>query len=144
MSERKRFDRELFDKYDKAAREATTRVLKAKGYDVIEHPDRYAQDLIAYMPLDDYEFHVECEVKRVWKELEFPYDSVQLPQRKQKFFDGKTQFYIWNEPLTRAASFWDFDIADLTPVEVPNKYMYKDEYFFQIPLEMVVFIDADA
>lgn len=144
MSERKRFDRELFDKYDKAAREATTRVLKAKGYDVIEHPDRYAQDLIAYMPLDDFEFHVECEVKRVWKELEFPYDSVQLPQRKEKFFDGKTRFFIWNEPLTRAATFWDNDVKGLTPVEVPNKYMFKDEYFFQIPLELVDFIDANS
>ena len=68
MSERKRFDRELFEKYDKAAREVTTKVLKSKGYVVVEHPDRYAQDLIAYMPLDDYEFNVECEVKRVWKD----------------------------------------------------------------------------
>ena len=144
MSERKRFDRELFDKYDKAAREATTSVLKAKGYDVVEHPDRYAQDLIAYMPLDDFEFHVECEVKRVWKEALFPYDSVQLPQRKQKFFDGKTRFFIWNKPLTHAATFWCNDIKDLEPVEVPNKYMYKDEYFYQIPLELVEFIDANA
>lgn len=144
MSERKRFDRELFDKYDKAAREATTSVLKAKGYDVVEHPDRYAQDLIAYMPLDDFEFHVECEVKRVWKEAQFPYDSVQLPQRKQKFFDGKTRFFIWNEPLTHAATFWCNDIKHLEPVEVPNKYMFRDEYFYQIPLDMVEFISADA
>jgi hypothetical protein len=144
MSERKRFDRELFEKYDKAAREVTTKVLKAKGYDVVEHPNRYAQDLIAYMPLDDYEFHVECEVKRVWKEDTFPYDSVQLPTRKEKFFDGKTQFFIWNLPMTHAATFWCYDVANLTPVEVPNKYMYKDEYFFQIPLDKVEFISVDA
>ena len=144
MSERKRFDRELFEKYDKAAREVTTKVLKAKGYDVVEHPDRYAQDLIAYMPLDDYEFHVECEVKRVWKDDTFPYDSVQLPTRKEKFFDGKTQFFIWNLPMTHAATFWCYDVANLTPVEVPNKYMYKDEYFFQIPLDKVEFISVDA
>lgn len=144
MSERKRFDRELFEKYDKAAREVTTKVLKAKGYDVVEHPDRYAQDLIAYMPLDDYEFNVECEVKRVWKDSVFPYESVQLPQRKEKFFDGKTRFFIWNEPLTHAATFWCLDLQDLLPVEVPNKYMYKDEYFFQIPLDKVEFISVDA
>lgn len=144
MSERKRFDRELFEKYDKAARQVTTRFLKTKGYDVIEHPDRYAQDLIAYMPLDDFEFHVECEVKRVWKTDTFPYDSVQLPQRKEKFFDGGTQFFIWNEPMTHAATFWDYDIKDLPTVEVPNKYMYKDEYFFQIPLDKVEFISVDA
>lgn len=144
MSERKRFDRELFEKYDKAARKVTTEFLKGKGYSVIEHPDRYAQDLIAYMPLDDYEFNVECEVKRVWKTDNFPYDSVQLPQRKQKFFDGGTQFFIWNEPMTHAATFWDYDIKDLETVEVPNKYMYKDEYFYQIPLNLVEFISVDA
>ena len=168
MSERKRFDRELFEKYDKAAREATKkyfeRISNGVSYDsegnvhdcgvtfkVEEHPDRYAQDLIVTRNdfyndghWDQSKFNVECEVKRVWKEEKFPYDSVQLPQRKEKFCDGNTVFFIWNEPMTHAAVFEDEVIKDLTPIEVPNKYMYKDEYFFQIPLDKVDFISVDS
>lgn len=135
MSEKKRFDRELYNEYDKKARVATMEYLKSIGFEVCEHPNRYAQDLIAFSPIDNYEFHVECEVKLVWDSEEFPYDTVQLPQRKQKFFDGNTKFFIWNKPLTKAITFWDSEISDLIPVEVPNKYVHKGEYFYQIPLE---------
>ena len=140
MSERKKFDKELFAKYDKIARDATTSHLQDRGYTVIANPDKYAQDLIAYMPIDNYEFDVECEIKRLWKSDSFPFDSVQLPQRKQKFFNGRTRFFIWNEPLTKAATFWDYNINDLEPVEVRNKYLAKDEYFFQVPLDRVEFV----
>lgn len=148
MAERKRFDRELFEKYDKAAREVTSKHLMLQGYKVMEHPDRYAQDLLFYRSEDDWEnpascLKAECEVKRVWKTDAFPYDSVQLPERKKKFCDGLTMFFIWNEPMTHAVTFWDNVLETLTPVEVPNKYMYKDEYFFQIPLDKVEFISVN-
>lgn len=142
MSARKRFDKSLYEAYDKKAREVTTAYLKTQGMDVCEHPDRYAQDLIAFYPLDECEYNVECEVKIVWDGKEFPYDSVQLPQRKQKFFDGKTKFFIWNKNLDTAVTFWDTDIDDLIPVEVPNKYIAKGEYFYQIPMERVEIVSA--
>jgi len=148
MSARKRFDRELFEKYDKAAREATSNHLRTQGYKVMEHPDRYAQDLLFYRSSDDWEnpnicLKAECEVKIIWSGTEFPYDSVQLPQRKEKFFDGLTQFFIWNKDLDTAVTFWDNDIKDLTPVEVPNKYIAKGEYFYQIPMERVEIVSAN-
>ena len=67
---------------------------------------------------------------------------MQLPQRKQKFFDGKTKFFIWNKDLDTAVTFWDTDIDDLVPVEVPNKYIAKGEYFYQIPMERVTVVSA--
>ena len=136
MSEKKRFDRALYEEYDKKARKATTDYLKGIGFEVCEHPNRYAQDLIAFSPMDNYEFYAECEVKVIWDSEEFPYETVQLPQRKQKFFDGNTKFFIWNKGLTKAITFWDAEISDLIPVEVPNKYVHKGEYFYQIPLEI--------
>ena len=137
---RKRFDRELFDKCDDPARQATADYLESIGLEVRDHPNRYAQDLIASD--DTQEFLVECEVKRVWTTHDFPYDTVQLPERKSKFFDQSTQFFIWNKDFVTAMTFWSDDIKDLTPVEVPNKYMYKDEYFFQVPMELVEQVDA--
>jgi len=134
-AQRKRFDNQLFQKYDQLARDVTTAYLESLGYAVSEHPDRYAQDLIAYTR--DNEFCVECEVKLVWEVSEFPYPNVQLPERKKKFFNAPTQFFIWNKPLEHAMTFWSHDVATLQPVEVPNKYVYSGEYFYQIPMDMV-------
>lgn len=134
-AQRKRFDRELFQKYDQLARDVTTAYLESLGYEVDVHPDRYAQDLIATSPAKD--FCVECEVKLVWDGEEFPYPNVQLPERKKKFFNVPTQFFIWNKPLQYAMSFWSHDVATLESVEVPNKYVHSGEYFYQIPMDMV-------
>lgn len=137
MTVRKRFDRELFEKYDQLARQATTQYLKGQSYAVEEHPDRYAQDLV--VTHGDTQFYAECEVKIVWEGGDFPYPDVQLPQRKQKFFsDPPTLFFIWDKPVTSAMTFWSTDIVEsgLEPVEVPNKYVYSGEYFYQVPLNL--------
>lgn len=140
MTERKRFDRELFNECDKKARAVTTRYFERQGYVVSEHPDRYAQDLI----VEDTgaSFCVECEVKLVWSGEDFPYDSVQLPERKSKFFDTATMFFIWNKEFTHAMTFWSHDVKQLEPVEVPNRYVHKGEYFYQIPMDMVEKVEA--
>ena len=134
---KKRFDRTLYKLYDELAKDATRLYYKKRGTILKDNPDRYRQDLLC----DDH--MVECEVKLVWEGNDFPYDSVQLPQRKSKFFDKLTQFYIWNKSLSRAATFWSNDIKELTPVEVPNRYVYKGEYFFQVPLDLVTFVALD-
>ena len=72
----------------------------------------------------------------MWDTDEFPFDSVQLPERKSKFFDAPTLFFIWNKQLTSALLFKSDDIKDLTPVEVSNKYKASGEFFYQIPLDM--------
>ncbi len=131
---KKRFDKALYDKYDKAARQRTQLHLERKGYKVREHPDHYAQDLIATKGGKD--LLVECEVKVVWDTDKFPYDTVQLPERKKKFFVEPTLFYIWNNKLNKAITFFSEDVKHLTPVEVPNKYVCKGEYFFQIPMDL--------
>lgn len=135
---RKGFDRALFLKYDQAAKDATIKFLGGDAREYTEN--RYAQD-ITYTDSQGEQLFAECEVKRVWKGWDFPYDSVQLPERKKKFFDKPTLFFIWNEDQTRAATFWSHMIEKLEPVEVPNRYIRKGEYFFQVPLDMVMFTD---
>lgn len=135
---RKPFCNELYTKYDQLAKEASTKHLKPLGFKVSEPENRYIQDLIAER--DDQSFMVETEVKLVWKGNVFPYSTVQLPRRKEKFFSRRTLFYIWNKPLTHAATFWSHKIKHLKPVEVCNKYIRKGEFFYQIPVELVKFI----
>lgn len=140
MIARKAFNKELYQQYDELAKKKTTEHLQSLGCQVVPHPNRYAQDLMAKTEMN--KFMVECEVKIVWKTDDFPYETVQLPERKSKFFNERTLFYIWNEATTRAVTFWSDDIKDLTPVEVPNKYVRKGEYSYQIPLHMTKFIEA--
>ena len=129
----KEFSKELFRKHDQDARDATKNFLSSKGWLVTDHPDRYAQDLVARK--GDIEVLVECEVKLGWRNGKFPFDTVQLPERKAKFFVPSTAFFIWNKPLTEALYFWSPDIQHLEPALVPNKYM-KKEYFYRVPLNL--------
>ena len=134
---RKAFSTALHGKYDDIARQVTMHWMERKGYKMRENPNIYAQDLIAQK--GDNQFYVECEVKTVWKGDTFPFDSVQLPERKKKFFHKSTLFFIWNNDMTKAAMFKSDDIKDLTPVEVSNKYMASGEMFYQIPMDMIRF-----
>jgi hypothetical protein len=131
----KQFDKKLFEKYDQAAKEATLKYLRDSKCTAEENTqDRYAQDIIY-----NGNNYAECEVKRVWKGYDFPFDSVQLPERKRKFFNKPTLFFIWNEDCTRAATFHSEKVKHLVPVEVSNKYIKSGEKFFQIPLDLVIF-----
>jgi len=130
-----RFDPESFARSDAAAREATTTLLSGYGYTVQPHPDMYAQDLVAEK--GDKHFLVECEQKSLWSGDHFPFDSVQLPERKKKFFAERTLFCMWNKSFTSALLFWSDKIQHLEPVEVPNRRIKKGEYFFQIPMNLV-------
>ena len=137
---RKQFSQIDYALYDQKAKDKTTKYLQGLGYQVVEHPNRYAQDLIAKSEMN--EFMVECEVKVLWKTDSFPFPNVQLPERKSKFLKERTLFFIWNEQLTRAFTFWSDDVKKLTPVEVPNKRVRKGEYFYQIPLDMTEMVEG--
>ena len=130
---RKQFSEALHGKHDKPARTRTMEYMQIKGYEIWENPNTYGQDLIAEGSKG--KFYVECEVKTVWDTDKFPFDTVQLPERKRKFFASPTLFFIWNKPLTSAILFKSEDIKDLTPVEVSNKYIASGELFYQIPLD---------
>lgn len=128
------FSPEAFNRADALAREATTNYLSGLGYTVTPHPDMYAQDLVAEK--DGKQFLVECEQKTLWKGQRFPFQSVQLPERKRKFFNTRTLFFIWNNEWDSAMVFWSTQIQHLEPVEVPNRRIARGEYFFQIPLSL--------
>jgi hypothetical protein len=108
--------------------------MQIRGYKIWENPNTYGQDLIAEGSKG--KFYVECEVKTVWSGSVFPYDTLQLPERKSKFFDKPTLFFVWNKELSDALMFKSEDIKDLTPVEVSNKYIASGEMFYQIPLTL--------
>ena len=94
---RKQFSEALHGKHDKPARVRTMEYMQIKGYEIWENPNTYGQDLIAEGSKG--KFYVECEVKTVWVQTSFPIDTVQLPERKRKFFASPTLFFMWNKHL---------------------------------------------
>ena len=129
----KKFDKALYKKYDESAKDRTKKFLRSRGYEVKDHPNKYAQDLVATK--DGSEFLVECEVKLVWDKAKFPFDTIQLPERKKKFFKKRTVFFIWNKALDDAIYFWSDHVKHIKPIEVKNKFVKSGELFYQIPLD---------
>mgnify|MGYP003628913090 FL=1 len=142
----KRFDRELFEKFDKLARDAGKRYWKAKGYHVIDNTDRYGPDLIV-TPVggDEYsngDFYCEVEIKRPWKGKDFQYPQIQIPGRKAKFLNKDKYnlpicFLVLNADQTYGYLIEGETLAETPLVEVPNKYVWKGEKFFRIPAETI-------
>lgn len=139
---RKRFDRELYEKYDKLAKERVESLIDKRIYQIVENPKKRGVDLLIFRRRDGkHVLNIETEVKRVWKTKDFKYDSVQFPERKAKYaqLEIPTLFVMFNESTKFYLAVKGNDLLKSPCVEVPNKYCFKEEYFFQVPLNKVRF-----
>ena len=136
---RKKFDRDLWKENDKKARKGVEKLIsKFKGLEVRPHKDHRKVDLELFKN-GKHIANVETEIKRVWKAKQFQYESVQFPERKKKFcgLEKPTIFVMFNFDMDNYLVVTDTDLINSPVKEVPNKYVYKDEYFFQVPLDNV-------
>jgi hypothetical protein len=137
MSTRKRFDPALYAENDSLAKNAVKNSLKGTSFQVMENPKKRGVDLLVYKD-SVHIAYIETEIKRFkWETGDFKYTTVQLPDRKRKFCELglPTLFIIWNLDQTAFLAFWDKDVLTSPSVEVANKYNFRGEYFFQIPVE---------
>lgn len=139
---RKRFDPVLYEANDKIAKDFVKNLLKGTEYQAIDNVKKRGVDLLIYKD-SVHICNVECEIKRVWKDKEFPYNNVQIPVRKEKYaiLDKPTIFVMLNNTQSDYLCFTNVEMLASPKVEVPNKYVYKGEYFFQIDKNSVVFND---
>lgn len=115
--------------------------MKNSGYSATENTKRTQVDLLAFKD-NIHLFNIETEIKRVWSGP-FKYQSVQIPERKGKFcnLEKPTLFVMHNADQTEFLVIKDTDILASPCVEVPNKFVWKGEKFYQIPIEKVYFND---
>jgi hypothetical protein len=141
---RKQFDKEMFDITDNPAREAIRDYIGRSGLFVRDNPDTYGPDLIVYRGFKPLSY-VEVEVKLVWKQEQhkFPWDTIQLPERKMKFLylGLPIEFFILRADLERAVLIPDYVVAKSPIEEVKNKYVKEGELFCRIDIRECQVID---
>lgn len=139
----KPFDRELYNKADNKGKSKITNIItKNTNFKIIDPISRTDVDLLAYLE-GNHLFNVEVEIKYVWKSKEFPYDTVQFPQRKEKFCkkDKPTLFVMFNSETTSYLCVTSKDLLESPTKIISNKYVKYGEHFFQVPLDKIVFND---
>lgn len=137
---RKRFDPELYRINDKLAKDSVIDIVDKRKFKVLENPKKRGVDLLVYHK-GVHVLNIETEIKRVWKGEDFQYDNVQFPERKEKFCEltVPTIFVMWNFDQSAYLVVTQDALRKSPKVEVPNRYCFKDEYFFQVPLRKVSF-----
>jgi hypothetical protein len=142
---RKRFDPELYRINDELAKSTVRKIIDKRKFKIEENSKKTGVDLLVYNK-GQHVLNIETEIKKVWKGSNFKYDSVQIPERKKKFtgLEVPTLFVMFNEDQTDYLVIKDKTLLASPLVEVPNKYVYKGELFFQVPLADVVFNDINT
>ena len=130
----KPFSKELFGRYDLAARIVMRLWLEDRGYSVKDNPDKYGVDLIAIK--EGQVTWVEVEVKDAWAD-EFKFKTLHLPFRKLKFATKDTVFVIFRRDFNYAFMFKGDVLADCEVVKKKTKFTKGDDEFFEIPLSKV-------
>ena len=138
----KYFDRDQFARHDAHAKEVARQFWINLGYDCIENPDEYGVDLL--VEGKGTKFGCEVEVKTGWHGPEFNYPTLHIPFRKKKFTKEKVTFFVLNNARSHAAVVSRNDVVTSPVVTVPNKFVPLGDYFFEITLSDVQFINLLA
>ncbi|MDB4744181.1 hypothetical protein OAL45_00475 [bacterium] len=139
MHQNKKFDRSLHDQYDDLGKRAVIDYLSRFDLIAKEGEDRYDVDLEVYKrgKLIGY---AEVEVRTCWESGTFPFDTLDIPERKWRFFKEKTEntaFYSVDKDLS--AMFWCSASKIISKGFVIHKYnkysTNKKEPFLRIKVE---------
>jgi hypothetical protein len=139
----KQFDRDLYDRWDSKGKNKISNIVKRNtSLKVIDPISKTDVDLLVYDE-GEYKFNIEVEIKLVWGTKDFPYESVQFPARKEKFChkEKPTLFVMFNKDTSSYLCVTSKDLLESPTKIVSNKYVRYGEYFFQVPLDKVVFND---
>ena len=122
----KQFNKESHAANDKPAKDLVIRFLQSKGIDATENPDKYGIDIIAP--------RYEVERREIWID-NFPFKTVHIPARKKKFLNYSIVYAVVNRDFNKIMFCASEIIKQSNLIEVPNKSVPKDEYFYDVPLE---------
>ncbi len=139
---RKAFNRDLYLAHDLVAKQAGMYHLANTDVKWISvNPKKYDCDLLYKYDMgpDTPSCLLEVEVKLTWKGGQFPYDTVNVLERKSKYFELGADLLLLSANLQDYLLIKGTDILAIEPTEVQNKYVSQMEFFYQVPLALVEF-----
>jgi hypothetical protein len=138
----KKFDKNLHEQYDKFGKDKVIELFE-KHYKIklVENEDIYGVDLVAYK--DNKKIgYVEVEVRNSWKTDLFPFETLNVPERKRKLLinNMKTYFISVNKNGSMAFICTAKRVLASDLRESKNKYVESGEKFFKVDLKDMVLI----
>ena len=121
----KPFDPQLFGANDPQSRSVVAEFYKSRGCLVRANPDQYGIDLFVTRK-------VEIERRPNWYGNRFPFETVHIPARKEKFFNEGCLYVVVNGGYDAMLTIDGSVILKHPRVRVPNKFM-DDEFFYDVP-----------
>ena len=112
------------------------------GYTCVENPDQYGVDLL--VEGKGRKFGCEVETKTGWHGPKFEFPNLRIPFRKRKFTDDRVTFFVLNSGRTHAAVVSRQKLLKSPEVQVKNKMVPMGDFFYEIDLEDVEFINLLA
>lgn len=134
IGEYKKFSKTLHNQNDPKSRKIVKEYFKKNDILLEDNPDKYGVDLLS----KDRTLQIEIEHRLVWTDPEFPFEEVNVPERKEKYFlenhicyvilsrdyshigmiDGKTlRKYLTSDTLKESS----------------NRLVKQGELFFKVP-----------
>lgn len=139
----KKFDIELFNNNDPKARKVVKKYFKKYGFSLEDNLEKYGPDLFDA----SNGFFIEVERREVWKNEEFPFEDVHLPERKAKYFLNSkldVHYVIISENYKYLGIIFFEKILpylkDKYLKESSNKFIRSGENFFKIPKEEFIWV----
>ena len=132
----KKFSPSLHNKYDNFGREIVKKFVKDTwNLEAKDNPDQYGIDLVIYKG-EKKVGYAEVEVRTNWKGLEFPFDELNVPERKGKLFNNDLPSLLFsvNQKGTALMYCTESVLLESRKEVSPNKYL-KNEKFFKIPIK---------
>lgn len=129
----KDFSQSTHDKWDGKARSAGKRLAENWDTPLVDNPDQYGIDLIT----PDGRYGLEVEVKLGWDGPHFPWRTIHIPVRKQKFaqLNMQVEFAVFNKSLTTAIVIPASEVLNSPVVPVKNSQIPEGELFFDITVK---------
>ena len=134
MAYRKPFSRNLYAKYDEAAKQTLITHLIGEGHELVDSTESYDADVVTQK--DGVTYYSEAEVKTAWKgSWPTHWAEIRIPERKKKLLakHGNLKFYIFSDTMQQC---WCIDSSLLTDDklrEARGRDIYNGEQFYHVP-----------
>ena len=143
MAYRKPFSRDLYAKYDEAAKQALITHLIGEGHELVDSTESYDADVVTQK--DGVKYYSEAEVKTAWVgDWPTSWAEIRILERKKKLLSkhDNLQFYIFSNDMDKC---WCIDSSLLTDDklrEARGRNIYAGEQFYHVPYTEATLINV--